>query len=168
MYQTAHDFSMWDALYDYLEDKTAVAIMGGHDLSKWEFKSRSLLSRLSNPLQLFSHTGRLDPQYELVVKLGRELAQKGFLVATGGGPGAMEVQNKWKRKPTTFYIRHFDPTFTLCIFLCHFAGLIPLYYHIVYTIYLYDLLLLLLFILRLGCDWCLFSTSLLPLVFGFF
>src|ERR1700742_946247 len=35
-----------------------------------------------------------DPTYEAGVKLGAALAQAGFSVITGGGPGAMEAVNK--------------------------------------------------------------------------
>jgi predicted Rossmann-fold nucleotide-binding protein len=58
-----------DALGDYLENKTPVGIMGGHKLQ------------------------RQSKQYRRVVMLARQLAQLGFLVVTGGGPGAMEAAN---------------------------------------------------------------------------
>jgi len=35
-----------------------------------------------------------DPAYEMGVKVGAALAQAGFAVITGGGPGAMEATNK--------------------------------------------------------------------------
>jgi predicted Rossmann-fold nucleotide-binding protein len=66
---TTHDYCIKDALYDYLEGKTVVSIMGGHGMS-----------RKSNA-------------YANVVLLGWMLANAGFLVVTGGGPGAMEAGN---------------------------------------------------------------------------
>jgi len=67
--QNIHDYSIKDALYDYLEGKTVVSIMGGHALS------------------------RSTSHYRHIVMLGRSLARTGFLVTTGGGPGAMEAAN---------------------------------------------------------------------------
>jgi predicted Rossmann-fold nucleotide-binding protein len=67
--QSVHDFSIEDALYDYVSGKPIVAIMGGHGSS------------------------RCSAEYRQVVFLCRDLAKDGFLVATGGGPGAMEAAN---------------------------------------------------------------------------
>jgi hypothetical protein len=67
LYQTLHDYFVQDALFDYLENKTVVVIMGGHGMK------------------------RSSPDYKEVVKMGYLLARKGFVVATGGGPGAMEA-----------------------------------------------------------------------------
>jgi hypothetical protein len=36
---------------------------------------------------------RSSPSYESIVRLCWELARRGFIVATGGGPGAMEAGN---------------------------------------------------------------------------
>lgn len=58
-----------DALGDYLEGKTPIGIMGGHKLS------------------------RTSQEYRKVVYLARTLARLGFVVVTGGGPGAMEAAN---------------------------------------------------------------------------
>ncbi len=63
------DYSIKDALYDYLEGKTVVSIMGDHAMR------------------------RASPEYREVVELARALAREGFLVTTGGGPGAMEAAN---------------------------------------------------------------------------
>ena len=34
---------------------------------------------------------RTDPMYRDIVHIGRELSREGFLMVTGGGPGAMEA-----------------------------------------------------------------------------
>jgi hypothetical protein len=64
-----HDFSIEDALYDYVEGKSLVSIMGGHGVQ------------------------RQDRQYGIICRLGRKLAQSGFVVTTGGSTGAMEASN---------------------------------------------------------------------------
>lgn len=77
--QSSHDAAIGFALRELLRERRAVqttgkktskgvvAIMGGHSLS------------------------RKAPIYAEVVWLARELTQNGFLIATGGGPGAMEA-----------------------------------------------------------------------------
>jgi predicted Rossmann-fold nucleotide-binding protein len=67
--QSIHDFSMVDALHDYLEGKTPVGFMGGHK------------------------TPRSSPEYKATVRLARRVTQAGFLVVTGGGAGSMEAAN---------------------------------------------------------------------------
>jgi len=65
-----HDHSITDALYDFLEqykDTQIVAIMGGHDLS------------------------RSSRNYYKVASIAKKLTEKGFLLVSGGGPGAMEA-----------------------------------------------------------------------------
>jgi predicted Rossmann-fold nucleotide-binding protein len=69
LFETIHDYFVQDALLDYLEGKTVVVVMGGHGLD------------------------RSSKEYADVVRLGYQLARKGFVVATGGGPGAMEAAN---------------------------------------------------------------------------
>lgn len=66
-----HDASVTDALHELLAGDTrpVVAVMGGHGLA------------------------RSDPGYLAAADLGRRLAGSGALVATGGGPGAMEAVN---------------------------------------------------------------------------
>ena len=65
-----HDHAIDDALRDHLDGHAdVVAIMGGHGLRRGE------------------------AAYRTVVELGRLLAREGWLVATGGGPGAMEAAN---------------------------------------------------------------------------
>lgn len=69
MYQAAHDYSMTDALRDYCEGKALVAFMGGHAME------------------------RHSSEYAKVVWLAWRLSRTGYVVATGGGPGAMQAAN---------------------------------------------------------------------------
>ena len=65
-----HDHSITDALYDFLsnyDEKKVVAIMGGHSLA------------------------RNTDDYKQVAKLSKELTEDGYLMVSGGGPGAMEA-----------------------------------------------------------------------------
>ncbi len=65
-----HDHSITDAIEDFLKDfnpKSIVAIMGGHNIS------------------------RKDASYQQVAEIARELTEKGYLMVSGGGPGAMEA-----------------------------------------------------------------------------
>ncbi|MCK5055756.1 MAG: hypothetical protein KAT34_03825 [Candidatus Aminicenantes bacterium] len=66
-----HDFSISDALNDFLgslENKNRIAaVMGGHSLSR---ESRD---------------------FKKVARISRELARSGYLMISGGGPGAMEA-----------------------------------------------------------------------------
>jgi predicted Rossmann-fold nucleotide-binding protein len=68
--QKLHDHSITDALMDILEDvdeKRIVAIMGGHGLE------------------------RSSDDYNRVAKIAKTLVEKGYLLLSGGGPGAMEA-----------------------------------------------------------------------------
>lgn len=68
--QRIHDHAIDDALSELLaQNDRVVAIMGGHRL------------------------GRDDPVYRDVAHIGRSLTRAGYLLATGGGPGAMEAAN---------------------------------------------------------------------------
>lgn len=62
-----HDHSITDALEETIAKRKVVAIMGGHSME------------------------RQDPYYLKVAKISRNLTQKGFLMVSGGGPGAMEA-----------------------------------------------------------------------------
>lgn len=67
-----HDHAVSDALAEFLAvgDRAthAVAVMGGHDLAR-----------------------SVDGQYAEIAKLARTLTREGFLMVSGGGPGAMEA-----------------------------------------------------------------------------
>jgi predicted Rossmann-fold nucleotide-binding protein len=67
MMQSIHDNSISQALSVLLAGKRCVAVMGGHRLL------------------------RTDPLYGQVAVLARDFTRRGFLVASGGGPGAMEA-----------------------------------------------------------------------------
>lgn len=64
-----HDDSVTDELDEFVRGRDVVGIMGGHALQ------------------------RGSSAYAGAARLGHQLAQSGFLVATGGGPGAMEAVN---------------------------------------------------------------------------
>jgi len=68
--RTIHDFSVSDALGDYVScynPRNIIGIMGGHAMK------------------------RSDEEYFTVVRLCKELTEKGKLMVSGGGPGAMEA-----------------------------------------------------------------------------
>ncbi|WP_288799378.1 LOG family protein [uncultured Arsenicicoccus sp.] len=67
--RSLHDDSMEDALDDLLADRRVVGVMGGHGVD------------------------RGTARYAEAARLGRALAAYGLVVATGGGPGAMEAAN---------------------------------------------------------------------------
>ncbi|HUK21640.1 MAG TPA: TIGR00730 family Rossman fold protein [Gemmatimonadales bacterium] len=54
------------------------------------------LSDVTNAVTIFgsARTGPDDPYYERAVQTARRLAQEGFPVITGGGPGIMEAANR--------------------------------------------------------------------------
>lgn len=67
LYRHLHDHSITNALHDILKGRKVVAIMGGHGME------------------------RADPIYRQIASLSRQLTREGFLMASGGGPGAMEA-----------------------------------------------------------------------------
>jgi uncharacterized protein (TIGR00730 family) len=54
------------------------------------------MARVGRTVSVFgsARTARDSPDYEAAVSLGRLLAEEGFSVMTGGGPGIMEAANK--------------------------------------------------------------------------
>lgn len=64
-----HDDAMGDSLTELLDGRPVVGVMGGHALVRGE------------------------DDYAAAAHLGRALARAGLVVATGGGPGAMEAAN---------------------------------------------------------------------------
>ena len=64
-----HDHAISDALEEVIENRRVVAIMGGHGMS------------------------RAEDRYLTVARIARSLTREGFLLASGGGPGAMEATN---------------------------------------------------------------------------
>lgn len=62
-----HDHSITDALMEKIQGKKVVAIMGGHGME------------------------RQDVYYKKIAEISRLLTQKGYLMISGGGPGAMEA-----------------------------------------------------------------------------
>ncbi len=67
--RAVHDDSVTDALDEWIAGAPVVGVMGGHAAE------------------------RGSPAYAAAARLGRGLAEAGFVVATGGGPGAMEAAN---------------------------------------------------------------------------
>jgi predicted Rossmann-fold nucleotide-binding protein len=67
LYRRLHDHSMSDALEETLRGHRVVGIMGGHKLA------------------------RDAEEYRAVALLGRALSRAGYVIVTGGGPGAMEA-----------------------------------------------------------------------------
>lgn len=68
--RSLHDHSITDALYDFLagyDEKDVVAVMGGHAIL------------------------RTDEGYRKVVMISKQLTEKGKVMVSGGGPGAMEA-----------------------------------------------------------------------------
>lgn len=64
-----HDDAMTDALVEAVSERRVVGVMGGHALA------------------------RGTAEFADAARLGFRLAQAGYVVATGGGPGAMEAAN---------------------------------------------------------------------------
>jgi predicted Rossmann-fold nucleotide-binding protein len=69
IYARIHDTSLEYATAAFLAGRKVVGVMGGHDVV------------------------RNEEEYVAITKLARRLAQEGFLIVTGGGPGLMEAAN---------------------------------------------------------------------------
>lgn len=68
--RTLHDHAISDCMHQFLShynDRSVVGVMGGHGLL------------------------RTDPFYAKIVYLSKKLTERGFLMVSGGGPGAMEA-----------------------------------------------------------------------------
>lgn len=68
--RTLHDHSISDALHEFLthyDEKQVIGIMGGHGLL------------------------RTDKAYTKIVHISKRLTEHGYLMVSGGGPGAMEA-----------------------------------------------------------------------------
>ena len=68
MMRSLHDFSIWNGVLNITKDRMVIAIMGGHEMER-------------------------DPEgpYAKIAKISFLLTQKGYLLTSGGGPGAMEA-----------------------------------------------------------------------------
>ena len=69
LYMATHDDNVVAHLNDFNKGKALIGVMGGHAML------------------------RGDPDFYEIAKLCRDLARDGFVVVTGGGPGAMEAAN---------------------------------------------------------------------------
>lgn len=68
--RSLHDYSIADSMHDFLshyDSRDVIGIMGGHALK------------------------RTDPMYRNIVLMSKSLTEKGKLMVSGGGPGAMEA-----------------------------------------------------------------------------
>ncbi|WP_326522964.1 LOG family protein [Sphingomonas sp.] len=74
-----HDTVQEESVRSFLRDRDVVAIMGGHDFKR----------RLSDEDVA---AGKADVYWECVA-IAKALAEKGYLILTGGGPGLMEAGN---------------------------------------------------------------------------
>lgn len=72
MARSLHDYCIRKALEDFMEGRDllrCVGVMGGHGLS------------------------RTDEQFRQIVRVCKRLTEEGFMMITGGGPGAMEASH---------------------------------------------------------------------------
>ena len=87
-----HDTSIADALSDLLQStkkKGVVAIMGGHDMRR---QAKVKTTQPSTPLGDEPWEGQSDDSvYTRIALLAWKLTNEGYLLISGGGPGAMEA-----------------------------------------------------------------------------
>lgn len=65
--RSLHDHSVTDSLEEFVKNKNIVAIMDGHAIK------------------------RDEPEFKNVAEISKRLTEKGFVMTSGGGPGAMEA-----------------------------------------------------------------------------
>jgi predicted Rossmann-fold nucleotide-binding protein len=68
MMRSLHDFSIWNCVQDIMNENKLVAIMGGHKLER-----------------------KRNDTYEKIAQIAFRLSNEGYLLSSGGGPGAMEA-----------------------------------------------------------------------------
>ena len=68
MMRSLHDFSIWNGVQEMMENNRIVAIMGGHKMDR-----------------------SLKGAYAKIAKIAYRLTREGYLLTSGGGPGAMEA-----------------------------------------------------------------------------
>lgn len=86
-----HDHAITDNLEEFIsqwDEKKVVAVMGGHNLL------------------------RSDENYEVVIRVSKKLTEDGYLMVSGGGPGAMEATHvgAWLAGMGDHLIREFIET----------------------------------------------------------
>ncbi len=68
MMRSLHDFSIWNGVQEMMENNKIVAIMGGHKMDR-----------------------NAEGAYANIARIACRLTSEGYLLTSGGGPGAMEA-----------------------------------------------------------------------------
>ena len=68
MMRSLHDFSIWNDIQEIMQREKIIGIMGGHEMERTQYGI-----------------------YAKIAKLAYQLTNKGFLITSGGGSGAMEA-----------------------------------------------------------------------------